>query len=103
MRRNATLIIGMVVGAAVWGTALAAIPDSGGVIHGCYKSDSPNRGRLRVIDTEAGQACGLHSKPLLWNQTGPRGLQGVQGPQGPQGPPGFSGYQLTRAEAKRVG
>jgi hypothetical protein len=104
MKRWTGFAVGMFVGAAIWGTALAAMPDSGGVIHGCYKSDPPNRGRLRVIDTEAGQACGLHSKPLSWNQTGPRGLQGVQGPQGlqgpegPQGPPGFSGYQLARAQ-----
>jgi hypothetical protein len=69
-----------------------------GVIHGCYRIDT---GRLRVIDTEAGQACGLRGKAISWNQTGERGLQGVQGvqgPQGPQGPPGFSGYQLTRAQ-----
>jgi hypothetical protein len=98
MRRMATLVIGMLVGAAVWGTALAAIPDSQGVIHGCYKIDT---GKLRVIDTEAGQACGLKGKAISWNQTGARGLQGaqgVQGPQGPQGPPGFSGYQLARAQ-----
>jgi hypothetical protein len=106
MRRSTTLIIGMVVGAAVWGTALAAIPDSDGVIHACYRPlTAPTQpGRLRVIDTEAGQTCGLRSKPLSWNQTGPRGPQGIAGPtgatgaQGLQGPPGFSGYQLVRAQ-----
>jgi hypothetical protein len=32
-----------------------AIPDAGGVIHGCYKKTSPNQGTLRVIDTEKAQ------------------------------------------------
>jgi hypothetical protein len=35
------------------GSAWASIPDSGGVIHGCYK---PSDGKLHVIDTEAGHS-----------------------------------------------
>jgi hypothetical protein len=51
--------------------ALAAIPDSSGVIHGCY---APNNGyRLRVVDSEAGKKCPSGTVPLNWNQTGPPG------------------------------
>jgi hypothetical protein len=58
-------------------TALAAIPDSSGVIHGCY---SPSRnGSLRVIDTEANQKCKATEVGLTWNQAGPQGDPGVLG------------------------
>ena len=49
--------------------AYAAIPDSGGVIHGCYKS---NNGTLRVIDTAVTQ-CDNSETPIQWSQTGPQG------------------------------
>src|SRR2546422_920795 len=64
---------------AIGGAAFAAIPDSSGVIHGCYE----RRGNLRVIDTEATppQGCRSRETVLSWNQ---------QGPQGPPGPPGPS-------------
>jgi hypothetical protein len=74
----------------VAGVAYATIPDSGGVIHGCYKKSSPNQGTLRVIDTDKAQACSNSETPLNWSQTGPQGPQGAQGPQGPQGPSGSS-------------
>jgi hypothetical protein len=61
------------------GVAYATIPDSGGVIHGCYKT---NQGTLRVVDTEKGQACTNAENTLDWNQTGP---------QGPPGSPGING------------
>ncbi len=79
------------------GAALASIPDSGGVIHGC---DTAKDGTLRVIDTDAGQACVKGENGLNWNQTGPQGPPGPAGPQGPQGatgpqgPAGVSGYQI---------
>jgi hypothetical protein len=63
--------------AAAGGIAYASIPDSDGVIHGCYKKASPNQGRLRVIDTDLGQKCSNGETPLAWNQAGP------QGPPGP--------------------
>lgn len=53
---------------------VSSIPDSAGVIHACY--DSGNR-MLRVIDTEAGEACRSQDTELSWNKTGP------QGPPGP--------------------
>lgn len=66
------------------GVALASIPDSSGVIHGCYKTGTPNRGSVIVIDTGAGQSCPSGYTPLNWSQTGP------QGPAGPQGLAGTS-------------
>ncbi len=66
----------LVVFAMAAGTAWASIPDSGGAIHGCYKTDN---GKLRVIDSSS-VGCGSDESALTWNQTGP------QGPQGPPGP-----------------
>ena len=57
--------------------ALGSIPDSAGVIHGCY---GPN-GSLRVVDTEAGKHCTKSETALDWNQVGPIGATGPAGPQ----------------------
>jgi len=65
-----------------------AIPDLTGVIHGCYKDSD---GKLRVIDTDAGETCGPSEIGLDWNQQGPIGPTGPQGPAGPQGPQGPQG------------
>jgi hypothetical protein len=70
------------------GVATGAIPDSGGVIHGCYEQDE---GQLRVIDTARGGACRPSETPLNWNQTGPQGPKGDTGPQGPKGDTGAGG------------
>jgi hypothetical protein len=77
--RTRMLLLGVGVAAAlpIAGIAYASIPDSNGVIHGCYLD--AGRGTLRVIDTEAGEACGNSEVAIEWNQTGP------QRPQGPQG------------------
>jgi hypothetical protein len=61
---------------ALGGVAYAAIPDSSGVIHGCYLNKI---GVLRVIDSEAGQKCSSFETPLNWNQTGPPGPAGANG------------------------
>ena len=71
---------------AASGFAVAAIPDSNGVIHGCYKRDG---GRLRVVN--ARRDCGDTEKPISFNKrgpVGPRGPRGIQGLQGEQGEPG---------------
>jgi hypothetical protein len=70
------------------GIAYATIPDSSGVIHGCYGKAWPDRGVLRVIDADKSQTCSKFETPLNWSQTGP---QGPQGPQGPNGPTGATG------------
>ena len=73
------------------GVAHAAIPDVGGIIHGCY---AKKEGSLRVIDPAAGQSCDAKKEvPLNWNQTGPTGPQGAVGPMGPQGAVGAMGPQ----------
>ena len=66
----------------------AAIPDSSGVIHGCYRNHD---GSLRVVDNPT--TCKHNETAVSWNQTGPQGPQGpvgAPGPQGPQGVPGTS-------------
>jgi hypothetical protein len=72
------------IGLATSAVVLAAIPDTSGVFHGCYKT---NGGSLRVID-DASQTCATNETAITWNQTGP---QGPVGPTGPQGPAGANG------------
>jgi hypothetical protein len=59
--------------ALVGGIAYATIPDSAGVIHGCYRTQS---GQLRVIDSGG---CSPSEAALNWNQTGPAGPPGPSG------------------------
>ena len=85
MKGKALIVIAVVGGLVLAGSvAYAAIPDGGGVIHGCYLKAV---GTLRVIDSP-GQHClnGLET-PLNWSQTG------AEGPSGPTGPAGISGYE----------
>jgi hypothetical protein len=101
IRRPALVVLALA--AVLGGAAYAAIPDSSGLIHGCYDNQS---GKLRVFDADEAQpkACGNRETPLSWNQQGPQGVQGPPGPQGPkgdtgetgpQGPPGVSGYEIV--------
>lgn len=80
--RLAALLV-VAAGLAAGGIAYASIPDSNGVIQGCY---AKSRGQLRVIDTDKGQTCTANENPLNWNQTGPLGPPGPPGPPGPTGP-----------------
>jgi hypothetical protein len=97
-RTKLVVLAGAVALAAAGSIAWAAIPDSGGVIHGCYENVS---GKLRVSDTDDGEpkACGNNETSLSWSQQGPPGPPGPEGPKGdtgdtgPQGPPGMSGYE----------
>jgi hypothetical protein len=88
---TAALVGGVIAIVLGGGVAYATIPDPGGVIHGCYKTEN---GQLRVIDSGA---CGTSETALPWSQTGPAGPTGPQGergptgPSGPGGPPGPSG------------
>jgi hypothetical protein len=79
MRRR---IVGVALAAAlvggVVGVAAASIPDSGGVIHSCYKTNNPNRGQVIVIDTDAGQACSSGYTALNWNKSAATGYEVVQ-------------------------
>jgi hypothetical protein len=85
-----TRIIAVAVGALALAGAVAyaTIPDSGGVIHGCYNTTN---GQLRVIDTGAGQTCKNGEAAISWSQIGATGPIGPVGPQGPSGQPGAPG------------
>jgi len=62
------------------GIAYASIPDSSGVIHGCYANKD---GSLRVIDTGSGSTCDAKKETALsWNQKGPTGSRGPTGATG---------------------
>ena len=90
-RRTAVLaLIVALAPAAAAGVAYASIPDSSGVIHGCYKK---TRGMLRVIDS-ATTTCGNDETALTWNQTGP---QGPTGPRARQAPKELKGLRVRRA------
>lgn len=70
-RARLGVLVAVVLGVAAGGIAYASIPDSNGVIHGCYAQKD---GRLRVINTDAGASCNTTKEnPLNWNQAGPPG------------------------------
>jgi hypothetical protein len=108
-RAVALVAVGAAGGAAAIG--VASVPDGHGSIHACYQvttvsgtvvpvTTGPN---VRIIDSDAGQACRTTVDPLGagaaaplereldFNQTGPQGLQGAPGSPGPAGPAGAPG------------
>lgn len=87
--RRLVITAAVAVAIVISGTAIAyaSIPDSSGVIHGCY---TVKGGALRVIDTAKGQTCTTGQHSLQWNQTGPKGAAG------PPGPAGVSGFSVAR-------
>ncbi len=88
--RGRWFLVGGVAGAFLAGGAVgvAAIPDSDGVINGCYQK---NVGNLRVIDPTAGDECRKPEIAIQWSQTGPQGPAGPQGPKGDTGATGPKG------------
>ena len=87
-RKLAAVVAGLAAVASA-SAALGAIPDGGGVIHGCFKKSG---GTVRVIDT-ASTSCDANETPLDWNSQGPQGPQGAPGPKGDKGDPGSAGPQ----------
>lgn len=71
MKRS--IVVASAVGVLALGGAVAyaAIPDSGGTIHGCY---SQFDGKLKVIDSPS-QSCGLFEKPISWPATASGGSE----------------------------
>lgn len=78
-------LVGVIIAATAVGgvtTAIvsAAIPDSGGTIHGCYKNSvgilNP-KGSLRVVNTDSGESCTSQETPLDWSQQGSSAGSGV--------------------------
>jgi hypothetical protein len=103
---GATALVLAAGGGAAY-AASASIPDSSGVIHGCYKPTS-NGGvsALGVIDTALpGGTCPKGQTALSWNQTGPQGPAGPAGPQGPAGPStaGQSGLDVIVVQGQSDG
>jgi hypothetical protein len=90
-RKLALVLAGIAATLAVGSIAVAAIPDVGGTVHGCYEKVS---GQLRVTDpqTNAPKTCTVKETPLDWNL---RGIQGLPGPEGPAGPAGEPGADPT--------
>jgi hypothetical protein len=84
--RTTLAVAALVVAAG--GIAVAAIPDSSGVIHGCY---GKGNGQLRVVESASG--CKNGETAISWNQIGPAGPRGLPGPRGPAGPRGSAGPQ----------
>jgi hypothetical protein len=91
---RARLVALVVVAAAVGaGIAYANIPDSQGVIHGCY---SPNGAKgsngtpLNIVNSDVA-ACSKGQTEVTWSQTGP------------QGPPGQNGAAGTSVTSTSVG
>jgi hypothetical protein len=77
-----------VILAGAGAVAYASIPDSIGVIHGCYAKSS---GGLRVIDTGSGQHCLPSEVAISWSQRGPTGPIGSKGDTGNKGDTGATG------------
>lgn len=75
-----------------------AIPDAGGMIHGCLV-----QGRLRLIDPEAGEACANNEQPVSWHVGGIPGPPGPAGPPGPPGPEGSQGVSIAYWAYRRDG
>jgi hypothetical protein len=67
-------VVVILVATAV-GVAAASIPDSSGLVHGCYKSKAATNGThsLAVIDAAKTSACPSGYKSLNWNVNGPNG------------------------------
>ena len=84
------VVAAAVVGGGAW--AIAAVPDSHGVIHACYPVRSPGskvptaNATLRVIDPSAGQSCNtaagaaVPEASISWNQIGRQGRPGAPRP-----------------------
>ncbi len=76
--RKTFALVGVLAAVFVATTAYAAIPDGGGVIHGCYDKVS---GVMRVSDTATNvpKTCTAKEAALNWNQQGPKGDPGAPG------------------------
>jgi hypothetical protein len=99
-RRTAVLLAFGACGLIALGTttALAVIPDSGGVIHGCYLKSI---GTLRVVN--AASDCTKLEVSIQWSQTGPAGPKGDTGAQGPKGDTGAAGAQGPKGDTGVAG
>jgi len=96
MNKRTGLVIAGVAAAALMagGTAFGAvssIPDSAGVVHGCYDSG----GNVKVIDASVTASCPKGYSSLDWNQTGPAGKNGKDGTDGTNGTNATNGSSVV--------
>jgi Type VI secretion system effector, Hcp/Collagen triple helix repeat (20 copies) len=99
-------VLALVAAGAGAGVAVAAVPDSNGVITACLQQTTTSGGvtvpdqsgpNLTIIDPSAGQHCippdfpVPNQKTITWNVTGPAGPAGAAGPIGPTGTAGATG------------
>lgn len=102
LRHNKVLIVGGLAAAMCVGGGLtmaassASIPDSGGVIHGCYATTNGvllgiphSKGDTRLV--QPGEACRSYEAAVTWGAQGPKGATGATGPTGPAGATGATG------------
>jgi hypothetical protein len=67
----AAVAVGVIIGSAGPAIVHAAIPDSGGVVHGCYTTGSSvftPKGSVRVIDSASTASCPSGTTALNWDQ-----------------------------------
>lgn len=65
------LIVGLVIGSGSLAAVYASIPDSGGIIHACYRSSGlASNGQVRIINTP-GQSCNNNETAVSWNSVTP--------------------------------
>jgi hypothetical protein len=105
LRAGGKVLVALAIGGALFGVARAvqaSIPDSNGVIHGCYYTPpgkvnkaGMRTGALRVVDSGKGQQCAPDETALSWNHTGPSGARGPTGTKGTTGSRGPSGAKGT--------
>ena len=102
LSRGGRLVLALAIGAAVFGIATAvqaSIPDSSGVMHGCYNTSLAHgnpTGALRVIDTaKPNGSCTSWETAVSWNANGVSGARGPTGAPGPTGPKGTTGSKGT--------
>lgn len=87
----AVLAIGLGIGGLLTATvAMAAIPDSSGVIHGC-RNDTTTI--LRVVDS-ASQSCDGNESSLNWDQNGVKGYAHIINSSG--------SFSLDTARSKNI-
>lgn len=65
------MVFGVVVATGVsWASTPNSIPDSSGVVHGCYKTAGTNHA-LKVIDSSVTASCPSGFTSLNWDQSPP--------------------------------
>lgn len=115
LRSGIPLVCAALLGLAAPQKALATIPDSNGVYHGCVKTGLKGQRTVYVIDTAITTQCSKGYTATTWNRvgpqgpagstgaTGPTGATGAQGPQGPMGLTGATGATGPAGPAGPVG